>query len=217
MICPNQWCKIKLHESKLMLAGNELYIDHSFEPQDHVPVTGEVLVLPTLRFDPNKHEWETTCEISVGDKVWVNYLAVLLALGHSYDANQEHPQPMYDDEGVFIKYSDLYMSEDKMLNGYVLIEPVKQKLPETSLVIPDRLHHLKSRIIGKVLKTGSKNTRYNDPLWEDSDVEVGDYVSFMEYSNLKLDHELYSKRDLRVVQRRFIDAVVNIDSIGVLV
>lgn len=217
MICPNQWCKIKLHDTKLMLAGKELFVDHSYEPQDHVPVTGEVLVVPTLKFDPNRHEWESTCEIKVGDKVWINYLAVLLALGRSYDIAQENPQPLYDEEGIFVKYSDLYMSEDKMLNGYVLLEPVKQKLPETCLEIPDRLHHLKSRIIGKVLKTGSKNLRYNDPIWVDSDVEEGDHIVFQEYANQKIEHELYVKRDLRVVQRRFIEAIVNLDSVGVMV
>ena len=141
MRCPNKWLKVQLLNNDITIGDIKLIIDHTFEPQDHVSVRGIVKVLPDKLFfgknDSRSMAWKTDVEVKVGDTVWMDYHAVLLALGKSFDKAQEGDDPLYDEDGIFIKYQDLFMAqrgdEFIMLNGYVLIELAHQKMPETSL------------------------------------------------------------------------------------
>lgn len=215
MRCPNHWLKVKLLDNKIKMGDIDLVIDPSFEPQDHVSTKGIVLQVPE---NLDELPWRTEVEVEKGDLVYMNYHAVLLALGRSFDRAQENPSPLYDEDGIYIKYSDLYMSDKNMLNGYVLVELMPQKMPDTSLVIPERLKKLKSKRIAKVLKVGSMNKGYDIDVYEDADVSVGDCVVFMDYSNLRLEQELYrTAGDVCVVQRRHIMATVDYDKVGVMI
>lgn len=227
MRCPNKWLKVQLIENNITIGDMKLYIDHTFEPQDHVSCKGIVTVVPErLPFDKTimpSMEWKTDIEVQVGDTVWMDYHAVLLALGKSFDEAQESEEPLFDDDGVYIKYQDLFMAQRDeefiMLNGYVLISLESQKMPDTSLIIHDRIKSLKSKRIGKVVKVGNKNTDYLHDNYVDGDVNVGDHVVFMDYANRKLEQDLYKSlgEDLHVVQGRFILGVVDFDKVGVLI
>ena len=226
MRCPNKWLKVQLISNDVLIGDTKLFIDHTFEPQDHVSCRGVVTVVPEkLPFDREitpSMEWKTEIEVQVGDTVWMDYHAVLLALGKSFDEAQESEEPLFDDEGVYIKYQDLFMAQRGdmfiMLNGYVLVELEGQKMPSTSLIIHDRIKNLKSKRIGKVVHIGNKNSEYLHENYIDGDVSVGDHVVFMDYANRKLEQDLHKTLgDLHVVQGRFILGVVNFDKVGVLI
>jgi len=227
MRCPNKWLKVQLIENDVTIGDMKIYIDHTFEPQDHVSCRGVVTVvpgkLPFDREDSHSMEWKTKVEIEVGDTVWMDYHAVLLALGKSFDEAQESEEPLYDDDGIYIKYQDLFMAmrgnDFIMLNGYVLVELEAQKMPSTSLIIHDRIKNLKSKRIGRVVRVGNKNLEYLHENYVDGDVSVGDHVVFMDYANRKLEQDLHKTlgENIHAVQGRFILGVLDFDKVGVLI
>lgn len=179
-----------------------LFIDTTYKPEDHVEIINEVIAVPErLKFN----EWETEMQLRVGDKVWVNYLAIIKGERVQVDGN------VY----VLVPYEKIILTkrgdEIVMLNGYVLIEPVLEEKQESEIVILLKQAKQASQR-GYIRHMGIPNKRYTDEIHTDEiDIKIGDMVGLKHGYNSKLESSYHQTiGDYWVVQRRNIVAAFDI-------
>jgi co-chaperonin GroES (HSP10) len=195
-----------------------MVVDMRWNPQNYVPRSGEVAIVPNeLLYDDSRETlWiDTTLEIQKGDYVYCSYLPMLLALGTLGNPNvpkhQAKPEwiELNGKVHVFIKYEHLIFKYKKSsisvkglqrdldpLNGYLLIEPLREDLIKTSLELSQRFKNKVSErlgivaYVGKPLK-GYKGIKDNDK----GDINVGDVVFFDWRSSKDLEYSLIQELD----------------------
>ncbi len=205
--------------------GDELYIDPTFEVQDHAPRDGIVVSTPSRLIYDHKNlthsmEWKTEMQLRPGDHVWFEYLAAVNALGRRINiVLPEHQvEELYywveDTLYLMIPYSECIVAkrdnEIIPLNGYTLIETHEQpKVKSTLLDIPVTEV---DRWTGIVRYVGRPNDEYLDGKNSDTgEVKVGDRVLLRKFAARYLEHELYKRFDGNmywIVQQRHLDAVI---------
>lgn len=110
---------LKLQDTTIKVGDKDLYIDHSFNPQDWVASYGEVVS-------------SSSSEILPGDVAYCDYHAVLMALGNRYNTQQRVADSKYieDEEGlkVFLPPNAVFFveREGKLIgvNNNVIIKPI---------------------------------------------------------------------------------------------
>ena len=212
---------IDMNESISFKDGSKFYLSTKFEPQDHVPVWGEVVGLPSkLYFNkkdiPNSMEWETDMELHVGDTVYMEYLAVLRALSTEFNPADAYPQPQwFKQDGVYyiiIRYQDIYFrvvdNEIFPINGYCVAKPINVRQKEyKGIILPEP--EKKSRKWAEITYVGKSCKDFVDKKDRDSgDVKAGDVVLFNRWSNQKVENKLHQTLfkddgDYFVIQRKW--------------
>jgi len=215
--------------------GTKLFIDTDWNPQHHAPRSGIVRGVPwKLYFNPkHPHEsmkWKTTIEIEVGDTVFFDYSASVIALGKLAnpvlrDSEAEVNSRYFtrdDTLYLVLDYSDLYAVERegniKPLNGHVFVSPLPEDRIKTSLILPD--HDLvkkkpNNQQRAEVMIVGSINGEYTSPKFNDAiEIYEGDEVFFTRFAMLQVEYELHARLfprefDVHVIQRKYIIAKVD--------
>ncbi|HQW95445.1 MAG TPA: hypothetical protein PLU58_06565 [Saprospiraceae bacterium] len=213
---PAGWACVRYDNSNefFKLGGSEFLLDISYEPEKNAQTSGIVVkICDNLIFsqnNSNSHPYDVDIEVKKGDRVIFHFLTIL-------QAKKEGKTFVQDGElYVFMPYERMFVgiSGDKVtpLNGYVLVEPVEQTLPDTALIIPDTARGL-SKTHGIVKYAGAKCRGYAGHLkhmGEDPDVNVGDMVVFNQVEAIPLQYEHHSilERNLYRMQRKDILAIL---------
>jgi co-chaperonin GroES (HSP10) len=151
------------------------------------------------------NDWETEMELKVGDQVWVNYLAII-----------KGERVMVGDQTyILVPYEKIILTkkEDtiKMLNGYVLIEPVLEETLQSGIITLLKTTKQAS-MRGIVRHMGTPNKRYSDESHtDDIDIKIGDMVGLRHGYHSKLESSYHQViGDYWVVQRRNIVAAFDV-------
>ena len=225
--------------------GLKLYIEIRGEHiEEHINVWGTVIKSPSGLYYENLEQgslpWYTELEIEDGDKVLYDFVAASQCLAKLYDKEYEGDDGgryfFYEGElYMFLRYSDLQLikreDEITMLNGYVLISPVYEKI-NSSIFMPDHIRNRTSLRYGVVEYKGSMIKKYatNIPSEEEktdycfniqikdgkplniknTDISVGDYIAFEPMSDIELEIGMHAKIQKKYfrMQRRDIICII---------
>ena len=159
----------KLNDEIAIAGGKSLFIDISYETNEHVNVHGEVIALPIYlsfnRKDPSiSLDHEPQQVLQVGDIVYFDYFHALQAMGDLID-RENAPEPKYlkykGDTYIMLTYSAVYFAKrgDEIIpaNGYTICEELfESSTVKTKLIeIPDHLKKKKSSKYARVLFPGA--------------------------------------------------------------
>lgn len=173
--------KITQKTDEILLFGQKVEVDTTYEPMRHARVIGEVVAVPeVLTFDDQDGaslQWETSMELKIGDECIIRWVDVVSAIAKSQSF--ETGGALF----VYIKYDAFIVAKRKvpaldtrfipphrlveldgqvyeiiMLNGYMLIE---QDLMDfnTEFILPEYLQNKKA-LSGVIKFMGSGNSRY---------------------------------------------------------
>ena len=183
-------------------SGLELYIDTNFEPEKHVQLMGEVVALPIFLRKGNGMEWNTDCELRIGDTVVMYYLAVMNCLSKE--------QKRYIKEGneyiIFIRYNNIYArirdGETTPLNGYILSEPVedpererlRKEMEDAGLVMVNTFQRPTQREVtySRIKYIGKPVRDFDEP---DIALKEGDIVMMSKVRDIPVEYEYHTKMD----------------------
>lgn len=214
---------------KIKLAnGTELSLVTKYDAANHAPVVGTLVGLPSKLYFNKKDvahsmEWETEVELEKGDTVYMQYLAVLLALADKFNPAASYPEPTWfikDEETyVIIDYANVYFAiRGKKLipvNGFCIARPIVRKEKEhAGLIIPKHLQKRTSKKWAEIMYVGKRCTDFVDKRQSDKgEVKEGDIVLFGAWSNQRVEysmHQTFFKEDGEyvVIQRKWLKAVV---------
>lgn len=205
--CLNGNILIKLrsdYDKLVFKSGVELYIDTSFEPEQHAAIVGEVINIPnkiqTNKMGDNGSLWETEVELEIGDEVVVSYQSVVNALKKTSNFITWEGE-LY----VIVRYWNIFVGRrgDEIIpvNGFTIMEPVdlemeilKERLSKLNLVLPDKLESIKFRQFGRVVYTGEPKKYVDENVTSlDRKLEKGDIVFMASYSDFNLEHSMHRK------------------------
>jgi len=192
-------------------SGNKLYIDTSWQPELHTPVTGTVIKVPDRLICTIEYgmDWVTEQELTEGDFINFKYMVSLEALKYG---NGVITISETEENYLLVSYQDIVVCrrDDRIipLNGYVLCETIPE-VASTILYLPESVKNKKDKSIAKVLHLGSLNKSYMNPAHH-ADVDnlsIGDIVYLDKFCHVPLEYNLWNsfeKDNLIKVQRRFI-------------
>jgi co-chaperonin GroES (HSP10) len=198
----------KPNEDTIAVGDKELYLDTTFETNQHMTVWGHVEAFTETIYFNRKSvrsaDWETEVEVKKGDEVCFCFLASALALGKRNDINSDVSEDKVieceNEMFIILKYTDLILSVDgdkiKMLNGWLLLEPESEEEIKSRLIhIPEHIRKKKSVRYASVAHKGSLvNNYWNEAYSGDNfDVNVGDKVAFDKFHNIELEVEIHSR------------------------
>jgi len=213
----------------LMKNGKKLYLDTSFEPEKHAPITGTIVNMCSELFftrvpaRPHSLKWDTEIELQVGDYVISYYLV-------SVNAYKEKDGRVITDENrndyIFLRYDQIFAGRrgDQVVtcNGYNLLTPVQDPevlKMETALKTAGMLPGFADTggASGKVARMAypAKPVKYRDPRIYDFDdpIEAGDLVMVRRNGLIPLEFSyhasLVGKDVFYRVQREFIYALTD--------
>lgn len=193
---------VKLDLNKgISFNGGELYADKTFNPNEYVSLKGEVVALP-IKLDM---DWVVDDGLQEGDIVHIDYHEALMALGNSFDAAQEGENPRWFKEGddtiVFVRYEFLYYFERDgkriMMNGYIEVEPVFEKLESDTIIVNEYKKTVFLR--GEIINIGAKATykHYNV-----SEMFIGDTIVYKAIAVRNVGNMV--DKGIVIVQSRFV-------------
>lgn len=216
----------KENDKIITKSGVSLYLDTSYQPEQHTVLWGTVEALPLqLKYSDrgDAMPWLTEMDLQIGDRVVMYYMAVFNCLARE----RRHYIKEGDDTWIFVNYRNIYalVRDGKIIpvNGYVLVEPVEDpewirkvmEAEEHNYILPDLRQPSNNDVsYGKVAHTGKPNLLYFQPDLSDDDVDVsvGDPVVLRKIRDIPLEYEYHAKMDdgrkLYRVQRHDILAVL---------
>lgn len=189
----------ELYQDKVILKnGSDIIVDPSYEPEKHHQVSGIVKAVPdTLYFDKTDIEFSveyvSPIEIEEGDIVFFHYLQISNALSNDYIINKDGVV------SIFVRYDQCFCvirdNEIKMLNGWILLEPIDYKDRPNSLFNTNLPSHRQKKdpLRGKIAHIGNPVEEY---FWgnekdDDINVEEGDVVTFLPHSDIPLEYRFH--------------------------
>ena len=200
-------------------SGIKLYIDPTFDEEKHAVRYGEVMAVPDVitygLFSRRSIDWETDMELKVGDMVFINPGATIQAENfgeYIFVGEKKH---------YFIRYDEIYLALRKkkmiMLNGFILIKPVKEKqVKPKKIILPDAIKKKVSEKYGIVKKVGTPNRGYyfgtKKVRGKDyEEVKEGDKIIFKKFNNIPLEYQMHSQlgEEYYRIQRKNIVARVD--------
>lgn len=217
----------KFNDTLTLANGTELALDYKYRPEVHTQVVGYVADLPdNLYFNPsdiaNSMEWETPMELRKGDKVYMQYLAVILALADRYDYAASYPNPSWlyinNEMHIIIDYSTIYFAirdnSIKMLNGFCIAHPITVDNSHHNFHLQDEIKD--SNRFGQMVLPGSPLTGFIDKQFQDcGPISKDDIFLFEYYANIRVEHTVHQRfnkgTDYFVVQRNWIYSKFNKD------
>ncbi len=214
-----------------MKDGKKLYLDTSFEPERHAPVSGTIvnmcseLFFTTTFARPQSLKWDTGIELQVGDYVISYYLVSVNAL------KEKDGRIITDELGnqyLFLRYDQIFAGrrEGKVItcNGWNLLTPIvdlalseeTQRIKDAGLMPPWLEHKLgSSQKMARMAYIAKPVKRYRDPRIYDFDDEIspGDLVAVRRNALIPLEYSIHAsfmgKDILYRVQREFMYAIVD--------
>lgn len=211
----------------VLKSGVELFVDNLWKPENHANVICEVCVRPIEVFFNRKRmkysmDWLTDLDLLVGEKVWISYLAAL-------QAEKKFHIIIDGEKYYFIRYEDIYLTirdnDIRMLNGYILIEPIKEKQESNFIITVDNATNailtdgdgtqVRKSVddkLGIVKHIGRPNREYiNKKQWDDDYISIGDKVLMKYKNNVRLEadsHMVLFDHKMIVTQRRHISMIM---------
>jgi hypothetical protein len=186
--------KVSSGSNRVRIASLDLTLDTSFNPEEHVPVTGTVVKLPKkltcgyeggkhtqrIKFKPNDMLWKTEVELAVGDTVLFDYLEALTAWSQYFNPFNQFitDRIVFNQDGIyiFVHYSRVYCRLDQSgwtpVNGYAMVRWIEEKS------------------YYQVEKVGVPVKHYSNPKNKDPKVNPGEFVSIVYKSVIPIKHEL---------------------------
>jgi len=202
---------------KINFNGTKLFISTKYNAQDHVPVWGEVVGLPTKLYfnkkSPYSMEWETDMELSLGDTVYIDYLATLRALSTEFNPADAYPEPSWIKQDgfyyVILKYQDIYLrvrnKKVQPINGYCIAKPIRVKEKEyKGIIVP--FSNKTSNKWAEIIYVGNPCKDFLGGEKDKGEIHKGDVVLFRSYSNRKVENSLHRtlfEDDYFVIQRKY--------------
>lgn len=157
---------------------------------------------------PGSMRFKTTVQVKEGDIVWVNASALMRAEKNTMTIICE--KKLY----YIIQYEDLYLKKSgkkvKMLNGWVLVEPIKEtdriirRAKKSGLIIPKmNKKHIIDRL-GIVKYIGDPVEYLFDDQYDHPEIKKGDTVMFQWKTNRRLEPgaKFFAKDQDLIVTRR---------------
>ena len=214
----------------LMGSGKKLYLDTSFEPERHAPVTGTIVNICTELFfnqipgNPTSMKWDTDIELQIGDYVVSYYLVSINALK---EQDGRILTDQNDNQYLFLRYDQIFAGRrnGKIItcNGQNLLTPVpdpqvlrlEQGLKAAGMLHPFKDTKGSSHKMARMKYPAKPNRRYRDPRSYDFEdpIDVGELVLVRRNGLLPLEYELHAgfegKQVLYRVQREFIYAIAD--------
>jgi len=202
--------------------GIKLSLDYKYRPEVHAQVVGTVAGTPQkLYYNKEDYagsmEWETTMDLQIGDTVYMEYLAVILALADRYDYAPSYPDPQWikdgDDMYIVIDYSVIYFairnSNIILLNGYCIANPIEVNALPTKFQLIQTSET--SQKFAQIKHPGQRINNFLDKKFEDHGCyKQGDIVLFHPYANQKVEHSIHQTlergEEYVVIQRQWIYA-----------
>lgn len=180
-----------------------LYFDPSYEKQWNASPWCTVIKAPDRLFVSQKSrdrslDWETDIEISVGDRILIEYYVVTNALKLA-DYEKGGAYIVGDDLYILFRYDAivLKMVGDTVvpINGFVLATPTEEKI-DTTLAVPDTAKKQSERVF-RITHVGRPVKRYiNEPDMHDTDeVRVGDLVRLRGKVAYQLERDIHRQLD----------------------
>lgn len=158
------------------------------------------------RYRSNSVQFDVPIEISVGDRVYFEYLAHQLS------------QSIMTDLGIMllIKYDMLIMTDKgTMLNGFILVENEEFEAPKSTLtLVMDKTEKkTRNRAQGKVISSNGMCNGYLDHRNHyDGNIETGDTIVYDPRFAKELEyglHRIFSEKRLIRIQRKDVYAVLD--------
>jgi len=221
----------RLQDEFKMQDGKKFYIDTSYEPEKHAPITGHIIAIcDSLYFSTrpavsHSMPWKTDIELKVGDYIVSYYLTSTNA------STIKDGRMLRDDHGdyyIFLKYHNIFAAKRdnwKIItcNGFNLLTPVddvevdtlSQRLEKIGLHTPRMMRGKHSNRMARVLYPARPLQQYRDPRFSDHQDELlcGDLVLIRGNAAIPLEYEyhasLLGRQKLYRVQRYYIYAKVD--------
>ncbi len=155
----------------------EVWIDGSYEPEKHAVTYGDIIVIPPYVDDD-------VIELQKDDRIFFHYLCVMNAI-------RDSKYIICDGQFYFIiNYSSIYCAtrgeEVIVTNGYALVEPIEDNLPEqtsSGFIIPKSQRQKNNCNEGIVRYCGKV---------QDGVCSIGDTIFYRKNSVVPLQYELFS-------------------------
>lgn len=166
----------------------------------HMERNGTVVAVCDRVKPTEKFNYYTDIEIEPGDEVYFSSSAYAKAF------RERGYYTCGDRNFVIIDYHRLYMTANKMINGYMLLEAVEKSESDT-IISPETKYY---KDIYRLVKRG-KPIEYVDKYHDDSSINEGDFVMtrFDKYPKLEESgHEHYSDNTYYIVQPKEIVGTV---------
>lgn len=204
--------------------GTQLELDTKYNPELHVPVVGTVLAVPDkLVFDKKRFEtmpWLTDMELLPGDRVYLDFHAVLMGLGTKLFRTNPYPDPTYfeleGDVYILLKYEFVFFAvregEIIMCNGFCIATPVMEEKKTDKIVLPGHIKRKASSKLATITHVGSPCRAFLDKKYRDvGELEPGDVVLFNRWSNQRVEYGLHQTmfekgKEYVCIQRKWIKA-----------
>ena len=214
----------------LMGSGKKLYLDTSFEPERHAPVTGTIVnICDHLFFNqipgyPESMKWDTDIELQIGDYVVSYYLVSINAL------KDQDGRILTDQDGnqyLFLRYDQIFAGRrnGKIItcNGQNLLTPVpdpevlrlEQGLKAAGMLHPFKDTGGSSHKMARMKYPAIPNRRYRDPRSYDFENPIvpGELVLVRRNGLIPLEYEVHAgfegKQVFYRVQREFFYGIVD--------
>lgn len=211
-------------EDEIILSnGKKLYLDITFEPEQHAPCVGVVKKVPRRLHYSRKSadrsvEFKVDIELKVGDNAFFHYLVPQHCMNEGRWVEVE-------DDGIYflVKYDEIYCAHrgpEKdviMVNGWILIYPVtKAAFSSSTLIVPEHLQEVQKTNEGIVAFVGSpvQEYFYQQNIKETSDdLKVGDHIMFEPDSDIPLQYPMHrnlkEKKTFFRMQRKDILGIIS--------
>ena len=226
------------HNDKVKFLDGYLDLDTSYEPQEHISVIGKVLSigklipLKTYINSDVRLDWYPEQVLLPGDIVFLDYHAVLMALGQRGSAQlvEGALDTFFTQDGfifVFVPYSAILLSVRDggfvLPNGYVLVKRLMER-PVSDLIVPDYLKNKPHKYMVEVIAAGAPNRSYIDPKHNDVHeiLHPGKRIIVKDIGLIKLENDMHATlpKDFYVIQRRWIMGMDSVysppEKVGVL-
>lgn len=226
----NNWVLIKPNSgyNKFKIGDQEYFLDITYNPHQHAPVTGTCVATPDKLFVGTYEfpgmQWDVDMEMRIGDVVTYSYLAAMRAID-----DHEGRIVFVDDEiYLMIPYEECYVAQRKPvhpewidskfflfpLNGYCLVEPVKEHVAQQlgNIIISNTALLVVSVRFGRVAHASSLVRLYadGDGAPDIDQIKNGDYICFDRACDLVCEYDMHVSlpKTFYHVQRRHISAII---------
>lgn len=194
--------------------GGKLFFDPSYLPEQHAPVTGEVVLTTQKTKADSVLDFESEVVLKQGDFVIFSYIAGSMSLDPRIEENiVDENNELY----FWVRYQDIYAAkrgEDRFaLNHFHIVEELNEVAPTSILELPESMRK-KSNKLAKILYAPQYPVKYNtEKLSSGAIAPIGSYIVVHKNGIIPLEHEIHRsflgrKESPCIVAQRDVMAIV---------